>query len=256
MKRSDPKYRKRLTRQLVKKGAGTTSEGCFEYNVFIDRRIKNIRLTWRPGSKLTISLPWRVNPEESSRLLNEHHTWITTCQAKHRTLLDHPQMPSLTIGGRLLFRGRSMPIVVSPNGSSLSDFVLDPDQLVVPDFLKNDSNPEDSIVKWLKDQAKEILIPHIIETASEMNISIKKYAIRDQSTRWASWSSRNHISLNWRLIMAPPEVFHYIAVHELTHALHPDHSKQFWTAVAERCPDWKERRAWLKQHQSLLWAFR
>lgn len=256
MKKSNPQYNRCPTRKLVKKGSGITSEGHYEYNVFIDRRLKSIRLTWRPGGKLTISLPWGVNTSESARILTEHQAWITTCQAKHKALLDNPNMPLLSIGGRLLYRGRIIPIVATSDGSNPHNFTLDTHQLILPEVLKNNPNHQDLIIKWLKNQAKKVLIPCVAETAQQMNIPIKQYAIRDQSTRWASWSSRNHISLNWRLIMAPPEVFRYIAVHELTHAIHPNHSKQFWAGVAEWCPDWKARRAWLRQHQFLLWAFR
>jgi hypothetical protein len=38
-----------------------------------------------------------------------------------------------------------------------------------------------------------------------------------------------------------------VVVHEFTHFIHPNHSKQFWDFVTMMMPDWKERKAELNQ---------
>ena len=49
-------------------------------------------------------------------------------------------------------------------------------------------------------------------------------------------------------MMAPPKVLDYVVVHELCHLKHMDHSWNFWNAVAEVMPDYKEQKKWLKEH--------
>lgn len=72
--------------------------------------------------------------------------------------------------------------------------------------------------------------------------------IRDQKTRWGSCSSRGTLSFNYRLIFAPPKILDYVVVHELCHLTHMNHSKEFWNMVSSVMPDYKECKAWLKEH--------
>ena len=52
--------------------------------------------------------------------------------------------------------------------------------------------------------------------------------------------------------MAPPEVIDYIVVHELAHAVHPNHSADFWALVGTYDPAFREKEAWLDRHGSTL----
>lgn len=79
-----------------------------------------------------------------------------------------------------------------------------------------------------------------------------KIVIRDQKTRWGSCSSNGTLSFNYRLMLAPPQVLDYVVVHELCHLKHMNHSPQFWEAVEQVLPDYKERRKWLKDHGNEL----
>jgi predicted metal-dependent hydrolase len=87
-------------------------------------------------------------------------------------------------------------------------------------------------------------------------VSFDRLAIRDQRTRWGSCSSRRTLSFNWRLVLAPPEVLDYVAVHELCHLRVPNHSARFWRLVEQRRPGYREPRAWLARHGWELLAYR
>jgi hypothetical protein len=76
--------------------------------------------------------------------------------------------------------------------------------------------------------------------------------VRNQKSRWGSCSRRGTISLNWRLIQAPPFVCDYIILHELSHLKEMNHSARFWHEVERVCPDYKMAERWLKQHSVLL----
>ena len=45
----------------------------------------------------------------------------------------------------------------------------------------------------------------------------------------------------------PDDAIDYVVVHELAHVLHHDHSDRFWSTVARYMPDYKRRRALLKE---------
>lgn len=76
--------------------------------------------------------------------------------------------------------------------------------------------------------------------------------IRDQKTRWGSCSSKGTLSFNWRLMLAPPAILDYVVVHELCHLTHMNHSPDFWQAVENVYPDYRNARKWLKEHGSEL----
>jgi predicted metal-dependent hydrolase len=58
--------------------------------------------------------------------------------------------------------------------------------------------------------------------------------------------------LSMRLALAPPEVFRYVAVHELCHLRWRGHGKRFWDLVARQLPDHAQARDWLRRHGAAL----
>ena len=69
------------------------------------------------------------------------------------------------------------------------------------------------------------------------------WTVRSMTSRWGSCQPQTgKITLNSKLIFYPKEAIEYVVVHEFAHFAHPDHSKAFWTLVAEIMPDYKERK--------------
>lgn len=53
---------------------------------------------------------------------------------------------------------------------------------------------------------------------------------------------------NNRLLFVPEELVDYVVVHELAHRKEMNHSKAFWDVVEKYMPDYKERRAKLREY--------
>lgn len=71
--------------------------------------------------------------------------------------------------------------------------------------------------------------------------------VRDMKTRWGVCApAKCQITFAQRLAEKPPEAIVYVAVHEFAHFAVPDHSPAFWAAVERVLPDWKARRALLR----------
>ena len=83
--------------------------------------------------------------------------------------------------------------------------------------------------------------------AREYGLRYGKIRITSALTRWGSCSGRDNLSFPWRLIMAPPEMIDYVAVHELAHTIHKNHSARFWSLVESIMPDWEIHRTHLKR---------
>ncbi|HIZ30736.1 MAG TPA: M48 family metallopeptidase [Candidatus Fournierella merdipullorum] len=71
--------------------------------------------------------------------------------------------------------------------------------------------------------------------------------VRDMRTRWGSCHpAKRQITLAARLALQPPAAIEYVVVHEYCHFVHPDHQAGFWALVESILPDWKARRALLR----------
>jgi predicted metal-dependent hydrolase len=88
----------------------------------------------------------------------------------------------------------------------------------------------------------------VVELAAPHALPVRRVTVRNQRSRWGSCSRRGTISLNWRLVQAPPFVRDYLIFHELAHLREMNHSTRFWQTVAGLCPDYQLAERWLKSH--------
>ena len=81
----------------------------------------------------------------------------------------------------------------------------------------------------------------------EEKIPVPNLKIRKMTSRWGVCNIKNHnVTLNSELSKYNIECLDYVIVHELTHFIYPNHSKDFWSLVAKYYPKYKEIRKKLK----------
>ena len=80
----------------------------------------------------------------------------------------------------------------------------------------------------------------------QINFVWKKVAIKNSKTRWGSCSSKKNLNFSYKIIFLSPDAQDYLIVHELSHLIHMNHSKNFWDLVSVGIPDWKAQRKFLK----------
>ncbi len=105
-----------------------------------------------------------------------------------------------------------------------------------------------AVKSFYKKSGIEILSKVMNEQSERMQLYPKKVSFRAQKTRWGSCSSEGNISLNWKLILCPPEVIEYVVIHELCHLKHQNHSQTFWSLVEKYSPNYKIHEVWLKKN--------
>ncbi len=72
--------------------------------------------------------------------------------------------------------------------------------------------------------------------------------IRKMKSRWGVCNyTKNIVTLNLELINYDISCLDYVIVHELSHFIYPNHSKNFWTIVEYYYPNYKEVRNILKK---------
>lgn len=81
-----------------------------------------------------------------------------------------------------------------------------------------------------------------------------RIVLRRMTSQWGSLSPAGVVTLDLSLVLAPPETFEYVLVHELCHLIHANHSRAYWREVEARFPHWRRQRAWFRQHGRVLKA--
>ena len=83
----------------------------------------------------------------------------------------------------------------------------------------------------------------------EENIPIPNLKIRKMTSRWGVCNIKNHnVTLNLELSKYNIECLNYVIVHELSHFIHPNHSKKFWLLVGKYYPNYKDIRKYLRNN--------
>ena len=108
---------------------------------------------------------------------------------------------------------------------------------------------------YIKKQVNLYAGQKALEFAKILNVHIKGVTIRDTTSRWGSCSSTGHLSLCWRLGLAPLFVLDYVIAHEVSHLKEMNHSHAFWKEVAILYPDVRKAKKWLHDNGKDLHKF-
>jgi predicted metal-dependent hydrolase len=128
----------------------------------------------------------------------------------------------------------------------------DDNQLLLSQQRVNEEGAKHEVKRVLKRIFKDHAKRLVNDLADEHGLEYNKLYIRDQKTKWGSCSSKDNISLNWRLGFAPKSVIRYTAAHEIAHLKHMDHSPAFWNTVEQIHEDYREAKLWLNTHEHQL----
>jgi len=209
------------------------------YRLFVDRE-------GRPR----VTIPRRGSQREARRFLDGHRDWLV--QQLCRFKMRQAQVASWRPGTEVLFRGSLLRLQLNSD-ESLAGLFLGGERIshVIPP-AGFDGDLREPVVRHLRRIAGLELPQRVRELAALHLCPVRKVTVRNQRTRWGSCSRRGTISLNWRLIQVPPEVCDYVILHELMHLREMNHSRRFWTLVAQACPDFTAAEAWLRVNSALL----
>lgn len=103
--------------------------------------------------------------------------------------------------------------------------------------------------KWIRKNIQEIFTNRLYYWYNEFEENIPKPSLRlrKMTTRWGVCNTKSKvITLNTELFKYDIECLDYVVIHELSHLVHANHSKEFWNVVSKYCPNYKMLRNKLK----------
>jgi predicted metal-dependent hydrolase len=201
---------------------------------------------------IEIVVPRRVPEAQVDRFIADHRDWIDDALSKHRR---RESQLGLREQGALWILGERYRLVRVRGERSHASFGRLNGELCV-----GIAGPAErfgqALERFLRAQARTTALELITPEEDSLGVKASKLRIGDQRTCWGSASSNDTISLNWRLVLAPREIFDYVVVHELCHLRHRDHSRRFWGLLEQRRPGFKAQERWLTEHGAELRAWK
>ncbi|HZE98291.1 MAG TPA: SprT family zinc-dependent metalloprotease [Planctomycetota bacterium] len=195
---------------------------------------------------LRVTLPEGLNEARVEAFLRSRRRWVLRALTRLERLASIIPDRSLAHGTTVPYLGATLTLNLSVGSPARAGRVGD--SLIVHAPRRTRSAVRAALEVWYRGEAARVLGGHAREMGAHHPLPYKKIVIRDQKRRWGSCSSNGTLSFNWRLMLAPAEVAHYLVAHELSHLAHPDHSRRFWAKVAELCPGFRDQERWLKRN--------
>jgi predicted metal-dependent hydrolase len=192
-----------------------------------------------------------VQPEartsnEIEAFLLSHGEWIIG-QLHRIERMQRVRRPHQSNRGQILYRGVPTSVrveeIAGRRGSN--KVVVEEGCLVIRKGENSTTSPSRTLENWLRKQARTEIEQQLDGITRRLQHFPKKVYVMGQRTKWGNCSSRQNLSFNWRLIMAPEFVLRYLVTHEVVHLAVPDHSQKFWLTVQSLCPDMGRAKQWL-----------
>lgn len=243
---------------------------------------RSIALEIAKDGRLIIRAPYGTSLREIDAFVSSKQRWITEKQAAAKKRAQSTPVPDWKEGSCIPFLGHQIKlcyhnrdymnaegIEILPEGDTRpASFDIREDQrLLLPDprirekafKLSYDPDPEKEVRQnmlmvreWYKQVALPILQKRTLYYEAKGGLKCHSVKISSAKKKWGSCSSRKDILYSWQLICLSFYEIDYVCVHELTHTIHMDHSKQFYADLARVLPDYKSREASLHEHNGIL----
>ena len=206
-----------------------------EYNLIIDKKIttKNIYIRVKENLDIYATCNVLTPNHEIIKLINNNEKSIIRMIEKRKKKKQKEAF--------FYYLGKKYDLIYLNN----TDITFGENKVFVPFNFDLD--------KWYKKEASKIFQIELDKMYNSFVYKIpypSSLCIRKMKTRWGVCNTKTHkITLNLELIKKNIEYLDYVIVHELSHLIYPNHSKDFWDCVGVNYKDYKKIRKELKQDE-------
>ena len=165
-----------------------------DYTIRRSPRARRVRVSVHGSGEIEVVLPKRAPERAAAQAVRELEGWIE----RRRRTLARAAAEVARPEGTVPYLGRDLRLVPQPGRERVH---RRGDELLVP---KRDPGP--ALERWYRRQARAEIGARLDAATARAGSTYDGLTIRGQKTRWASCSSRGHMSFNWRLLLAPEEV--------------------------------------------------
>ena len=223
----------------------------YNFNISIKRtnRLKTISLQVK-NQEVVLSVPRFVSDGEIDNIIERKINWINNKLAIEKTnSLDIKR--KYENGDKFLYFGSEYSLIIKD--SNIDNVYLYKNNIIVE--VNNNFNAtyiRNILKTWYISESKKYLIKTNSYYEILIGVEANKLLFGKYKSKWGSCNSKKIISYDWRIIMAPLEVIHYLIIHELCHIKYLNHSNNFWNTVEKYMANYKLQKQWLKTNSNKL----
>lgn len=149
--------------------------------------------------------------------------------------------------GRVLL---SVPLRVSP--ARADGFIRERAGWIAAALARQQARPRIPLTPPGREECMAILtaaLDRMYPRMAPLGVARPQLRLRKMRSQWGNCHYlKGYITLNTALAACPEELQDYVALHELAHFVHRDHGPGFYALMDRLMPDWKDRRAALKNY--------
>ncbi len=205
---------------------------AISYRLTRSRRARYLRLTINRANEVVLTIPAGCSLERGMQFMRTKEAWLR----RHLTEITPPETlyGFLRKRGFLAVSGGETAIVWDEAREPCLRFQRATNRVAIA--WDPERHTESQLKRLLRQFAAETLAVRTRELASRHRLPLNGVSVRDQVSRWGSCSAKRNISLNWRLLLLPPQIKDYVIWHELAHLVEMNHSSRFWKVLGEFDP--------------------
>lgn len=205
-------------------------------------------------ARVTLRAPQFVAQAELDAFVRSKSAWVQQKLAEQAQQLQCLPVRRYEDGGSLPYLGGDLRLVVRRH--TRAQVLCQGQSLLV--LLGSRSRQEESeqvrrlVSAWYQQAALSLLAAKTAAAAGRLGVRFRQVTIKATRSKWGHCTSQGDIQYNWQILLAPEPIVDYLVAHEVSHLVHHNHSPAFWAVVASLCPDYRQRRAWLKANGMYL----
>lgn len=218
------------------------------------KRVKNVNLRVRTDGSVYVSANRYVSVVQIEDFITSNYDFIQNARAKYEKIRNSNPICNLfeyKNGEKICVFGQIKTLKVVQSDKNY----VESDENNITIYVKN----LDDIalkMKTFESYKRKTLMNVLNEICNRIYPTFKSYGvdfpeirIRKMVSRWGScMPTKKVVTFNTVLFFVPIDCVEYVAVHEFTHFLHPNHSKEFHSAMTVFMPDWKIRKQKLQKY--------
>lgn len=222
------------------------------------KKVKNINLRIRNDGLVQLSVSKRVGRLAAEQFLLCKADWVIRALKYHQEKAaqkdSRPEPRDYLSGETFLLLGEECMLEVRPGEKNMTK--LEGNQLLLEVAQYESKQARKQVFdSWYTQYCREVftqVMERVFVLFAQTGIQKPSLTLRFMKSRWGSCTpAKRKVTLNKHLLKAPVCCIEYVAAHEITHLLHPNHSKDFYSELSKKFPQYDKAKNLLHKQNIL-----